>query len=789
MRPSDRETLEFASLLENLATHSVSTAGAQACRVLTPRTTARGVGEELARVEDARAITEDEAAPRSAFPDIRPLLARARTEGLLLEAAECLAVADLLDATRRMGSFLRRAAHDRPRLLASAHQLDPLGELAAELERCLDPEGGLRDDASPELRAIRARLRSLRRSIETRLGRLFRREDASRTFADTYVTVRNGRFVVPLRAGASGSVPGIVQDRSTSGETIFVEPLTAVDDNNDLLLATREELAEEARILSLLSAAIGAHAGALEQDVLTLADLDGLFARVSFARRHEAVCPQLSDGEILLREARHPLLALTERDVVPVEIHLEAETKLLVVTGPNTGGKSVALKTLGLASLMAQSGIPVLAAPGARLPLFDSVFTDIGDQQDVAGDLSTFSGHIVNLRAILEGASSGSLILLDEPGTGTDPEDGAALARVLLDELVERGCRILATTHFQSVKVAALSREGARVAAVDFDPETFAPRYRLLYDTIGPSLGLTMARRLGLEPGLLDRADSQRSEGAADLAAAIEELEERRRSFESERDRMIGERTALAAARLEQQKLLDELREKKQRKWSEELGAARRFAEEMRREGRRLLEEARKEPARGARALMDLAREQRRAIAEESGRRAGEAPARRSDAPAPRVGDQVEVAGKGLRGELAAIDGDRARVMRGKIRFDVALDQLSRVGGKPAPQPQHQQGGFRVQRASSRREDDDSPATTELNLIGERVRPALEKLETFLDRQALESHRRARIVHGHGTGALRNAVREFLGSSPHVEYFEEAPPDQGGTGATIAFLR
>lgn len=790
MRPSDCETLEFASLLANLASHAVSAAGADTCRALAPRATHSAIQEELARVEDARAITGDEPAPRSAFPDIRPLLGRARTEGLLLEAKECLDVAALLDAVRRMGSFLRRAAHDRPRLLRAAANLDPVAELAGELERCLDPEGGLRDDASPELRAIRARLRNLRRGIEARLSRLFRRDDASHTFADTYVTVRNGRFVVPLRAGASGAVPGIVQDRSTSGETIFLEPLTAVDDNNDLLLATREELAEEARILAQLSALVGRHADALDGDVLALADLDCLFARVAFARRHDAVSPALSDGEIRLRGARHPLLVLTNREAIPIEIELAAETKLLVVTGPNTGGKSVALKTLGLASLMAQSGIPVLAEPGACLPVFDGVFTDIGDQQDVAGDLSTFSGHVMNLRAILETAGPGSLVLLDEPGTGTDPEDGAALARVLLDELIARGCHVLATTHFQSVKVAALSREGARVAAVDFDPETFAPRYRLLYDTIGPSLGLTMARRLGLDASLLDRADAERSEGAIDLSRAIDELEERRRSFESERERMIDERTSLAATRLEEQKLLDELREKKRRKWAEELGAARRFAEEMRREGRRLLDAARKEPASGAHALIDTAREQRRAIAAESGRRTGEsAEARGTGAPAPRVGDQVEVPGSGLRGELAAIEGERARVMRGKIRFDVALDQLRRVGGKATTKPENQRGGFRVQRASPADTDDNAPATLELNLIGERVRPALEKLEHFLDHQALDSHRRARIVHGHGTGALRNAVREHLGSSPHVEYFEEAPPEQGGTGATIAFLR
>ncbi|MEO2169807.1 MAG: hypothetical protein ABGY42_17130, partial [bacterium] len=346
MRAGDLETLELANLLSALAGHAVSEAGAAGCRELRARTTRSAVAEELARVGDAREITENERAPLGSFPDIRPLLAPSRTPGVIIEAAHCLEVAELLEMTQTLRVWLRTRAAQKKRLLASADRLDPLPELRDLLHRCLNPDGGLKDDASPELRAIRHRLRTLRSNIESRLSRLFQRSGAETTFADTYVTMRNGRFVVPVRAGSAGALPGIVQDRSASGETIFVEPLTAIEDNNGLLLAAREELQEEARILAELTATIGAHADTLDANMATLVDLDTLFARVAFARKHDAVCPTITDAAIHLPRARHPLLELTGRAVTPIEIELEEDTRLLVVTGPNTGGKSVALKTL-----------------------------------------------------------------------------------------------------------------------------------------------------------------------------------------------------------------------------------------------------------------------------------------------------------------------------------------------------------------------------------------------------------------------------------------------------------
>jgi DNA mismatch repair protein MutS2 len=789
MRSSDFETLELPRLLEAVARLAVSEAGAAGCRRRRPLIHRSAVESELLRVAEARAATDQERAPLGSFPDIRPLLGSACTEGFILESERCLEVVTILSIVRQMQAWLRHRSVGKPRLLAATQTLHTLPALSDLLDRCLDPEGGLRDEASPELRRIRRRIRTLRSGLEARLGKLLQKSTHETTFADQFVTIRNGRFVVPVRASAVNSLPGVVQDRSSSGETIFIEPLSSVEDNNELLLAVREELEEEARILAAITEEIGQNADSLRTNIETLVDLDGLFARVEFARTYDGICPQITDREIFLPEARHPLLVMTDRSVTAVNIELDEEIDLLVITGPNTGGKSVALKTLGLSALMVQCGIPILAAPEARMPLFDQVFTDIGDRQNVADDLSTFSGHVKNLGEILAAATASTLVLLDEPGTGTDPEDGAALARIILEELSSRGARTLATTHFQTVKVAALSHSRTRVAAVDFHSESFAPQYRLIYDSVGPSLGLTMARRLGFPGPLVQRAEEERSQATADLSAALERLESQRQKLEGEVSEAVAERLKFKAMHAEQERLTNELKDKKQREWSDELGAARRFAEQLRREGRRLLDEAKRNPGEFAKPLVALAREQRKSIAATSEHQAHPANDDPVTRDVPKVGDQVRLRSNGLVGELLEIDTDRARIGRGKIRFDVSRDDLETIGGPATTGKPRAEGGFRVQRATPRVDNEETGSAIELHLIGERVRPALEKLEKFLDQQSLESRESVRVVHGHGTGALRRAVQEQLTISPHVDHFTEAPSAQGGTGATIVYLR
>jgi DNA mismatch repair protein MutS2 len=785
LRRADRDVLELAAVLDDLASLAASEPGREACRALEPQFSEELVREELARVADYLEITADENPPLGTLPDLRPHTAAARKPGAMLAGTELREIGAVLTSVRQMRGFLRARAVGRPRLLAYLGSLHSLPDLDRLLSESLDEEGGLRDDASPALRAIRRELRALRTEIESRLARLFRQATTAKLLADEYVTVRNGRFVVPLRAATSSELPGIVQDRSASGETLFVEPLFAVESNNRLLIAAREEAQEEARILGQLTATVGAAADALDEAFAALVTLDTLGARAAFARRRAAVCPVVGTGDVRLRNARHPLLVRTGRPVTPIDIELDAKARLLLISGPNTGGKSVALKTLGLSALMAQAGIPVLANEDARLPLFDAVWTDIGDQQTVAGDLSTFSGHVRNLGEILHGATARSLVLLDEPGTGTDPEDGAALARVLLGELVRRGTRVLATTHFQSVKTFALALEDAVVAAVDFEPETFSPRYRLVPGSVGPSLGLTMARRLGLPEELVARAERERDRNGGDLGTALERLESERRRHEELARRADAERDELARARHEQEALVAELRAKRDRRWADELGEAKRFADDLKREGRRLLAEARLRPREGGRELLALGTTQNAAI--EARRQDVSGTPRRAPSAPAKVGDEVEVEGSGLRGAVVQITGDRAQIARGAIRFDVPLAQLHRVAASP---PAATKTRVRVVEAAPEPSaDEPAPVSAEINLIGERVASALTRLDSELDRAVLESHAAIRIIHGHGTGALRGAVRDHLARSPYVRRYEEADRAHGGGGATIAYLR
>ena len=788
MRRQDLDTLEFDALLAELSRHAASAAGKEACRALRPKTNADQSRAELERVADLIALTRDESFPLGDFPDIRGSLAQARTLGARLSGADLLEIMHVLGTMGHVRLYLRTKASGRPRLQRSMASLHELPEFVRRLDRTLDEDGNLRDDASPALRSIRRELRRLRNEIEGRLASLFRSSSRSQIFADEYVTVRNGRFVVPVRAPAQSQLPGIVQDRSSSGETLFIEPLSAVESNNRLLIAAREETEEEIRLLTELTQMVGVNEEALAESFATLVDLDTVKARARFAQSYDGICPRITDKDaaIVLSRARHPLLVLTGRAVTPIDIQLDADTHLLVLTGPNTGGKSVTLKTLGITVLMAQSGIPILAEAGASLPSFDGVWADIGDRQNVADDLSTFSGHIRNLGEILAACGAGSLVLLDEPGTGTDPEDGAALARVLLEELAQRGARVLATTHFQTVKISALNSPAANVAAVDFDPETFAPRYRLIYGSVGPSLGLAMAKRLGLPGNLLAGAERERGELAQSLGDALARLEAERRRYEEETARLGRERGTLHEARTEHQKLATELKEKKKKKWADELAGAKRFADELKSEGKRLLAELRHNPA-TARRVHQTGLEQSAQIDAKRRETLGTEDASRDASVAvPQVGDEVEVIGKGLGGTLEKILGERAQISRGAIRFDVPTRELRTVRSAGASTSPPRPPGHGLQRALPEEQEGSS---SELNLVGSRVARGLERLEAFLDRASVADLGSVRIIHGHGSGALRSAVREFLSSSPYVDHFEEASSRQGGSGATIAYLR
>jgi DNA mismatch repair protein MutS2 len=538
LRPRDLETLEFPRVLEAVAALTRSAAGRAAGRRLHPATTHAEAVHRLDTLGELIALTASEGEPPLGdVPLLGPTLAAAAPEAAVLDARGLADVRDLLTVARHVRVHLRRDPQRFPRLAALADALPAVREVAAALGAALDDGGHVRDDASPGLAAARAAVRDLRVEVEARLLRMVHDPALGDVVGDQYVTIRNGRFVIPVRAAAAGAVDGVVQDRSGSDETLFIEPLFAVELNNRLLLATKTEEIEERRVRAVLTALVRAHATELAAVEEGLAGTDALQAAGAFAGRHSCTRPTLGGPGIDLVAARHPLLLVAGRPVVPVDVRVGADQRGLAITGPNAGGKTVALKTLGLCVLMAQAGLFIPAAPGSRLPLFDAVLGDIGDEQSIERDLSTFSAHAVNVAAIAAAATPTALILLDEPGVGTDPIEGAALAVGVLSDLLERGPVLVFTTHFPQVKTFVLAEPRLEVAAFDVDPVTGAPRYQLAYHTVGQSLALPIARRHGVPERALETAERVLTGESRSLVAAVDRLEGSRRAFEARRAR------------------------------------------------------------------------------------------------------------------------------------------------------------------------------------------------------------------------------------------------------------
>jgi DNA mismatch repair protein MutS2 len=773
VRPRDLETLELTRVLDATATLAHSAAGRDAVRALVPT----GVLEEAERrlqVTAELVALEAEAGrvPTADVPLLAPALAAAAPHGAALEPRRLVEIRDLLQVARHVAAHLRRDPIRFPALAALADTLVDLRELRTTLVRTVDETGQIREDASPALAAARAACRELRGQLERRLLELVRDPGQSDVVTEAYVTVRNGRYVVPIRTAAVWSFGGVVQDRSGSDETVFVEPLFAVEMNNRLLLASKTEEAEERRVRAELTDLVRVHADGIAglETALAAVDAHGAIATFGLARR--ATRPVLGAPQVALRAVRHPLLELADRPVVPIDIVLGAGQRGLAITGPNAGGKTVALKTLGLTALLAQTGFFVHAAEGARLPCFATVLADIGDAQSIERDLSTFTAHATNLAAIATEARAGTLVLLDEPGAGTDPIEGAALAVGVLTDLLERGPLVVFTTHFAHVKTYALADPAIEVAACDVDAETGGARYALVYRSVGQSFALPIARRHGVPSRAIEVAERLLTGESQDLARAVARLESARRELEQAKERAEAERTTLAAARAESEALVADLRTRQRQRWSEDLEESRSFVREIERKGRAVLDELRAQP--DAAALRGFVRETRDAIAAQTSR-TGDAP---PPARPPVVGDMVEVVGSDIRGELVEIHGERGRIQRGGLRFEVALGQLRQV----AEPPRRERVAVQVARPAEVDQE-----RGEINLVGQRAREAIDALATFLDRSMRLGLSEVRVVHGVGTGALRRAVQEFLAASPYCAKFRD-DSTRGGGGVTVVEL-
>jgi DNA mismatch repair protein MutS2 len=746
----------------------------------TPLVDVAAVQSAIALTGEARlALGLEGAPPLDGIPDIRPVLARGAAEGSALEGAELARLIPALEAGPRVQAWGRAVRPVAAAVAALTDGLPRLVELLDTLRQALEDDGSLTDRASPRLRQLRQQIRDRRRRIVADLERMLAAE-GDRLFADRFVTVRHGRYVLPVRAEARQRVRGIVHDRSQSGQTIFVEPEGLVEANNDLVQTLREEEQEAARILAELTAAVRARLADLEQLVATIGELDWLFARAHTAVRMEASAPVIDlAGRVALRAARHPLLLAqawrdTARAVVPVDVELSPARPLLLITGPNAGGKTIALKTLALCALMAQVGCHVPAAEGSRLPVFERLYAIIGDEQSVAENLSTFSAFVKQIREVLAEADARSLVLVDELGAGTDPDEGAALAKAILETLADRGVLVAATTHLEPLRAFASTEPRARNASVEFDTRTLAPTFRLRYDVPGQSYALAIAGRLGLSPELIARAQGHRSTDAARMSQLLAWLDEATRC-EAERTIAMERRESESTARLAAAR-------------EAEAGAAvraREIVERAKAEAATLLTDVRRAVSAEWERLKRT--ERSRPALDESRRRLRDVSARVAPAPAAPSAEAAPLAPGmavaaehlGLRGLLVAIAGDSATVRAGSISVRVPVSALrpSTDAGAIRPARQHQP---------------DVPTRTvapELMLIGRTTDEVRDLVEKYLDDAFMAGVAQVRLVHGKGTGALRKAVRGVLSDHPLVASFRDGEPAEGGAGATVAALK
>lgn len=781
MRDTDLSALEFDAVLQLLADCAVSVSGREACTAIRPATDPQQIEENSERTwQFFRLLEEQLSLPLHEFPDIRPALQAASHVGAVLDGPRLLEIQTTLAVSRQLAQFFQRHTQPGSLLADLPARLPALPALEQTLGRCLDDSGGLKDEASPALRTLRRSVRTLRDEIERRLRDQLRSSQLRDLIADQYITIRNNRFVIPVRANFHSRLQGIVQDRSGSGETVFIEPLFAVALNNRLTLASKEVEAEEHRLLAWLTGLVSQELPQLEHLFDTLTEVDVLHAKVVLARKQGGTKPRFGGTAFRLTRARHPLLLASGQAVVPVDLHIPQDKLGLIISGPNTGGKTAALKTLGLLCLMAHSGLLIPTEEESQLPFLRGVFSDIGDQQSLAHSLSTFSAHIKNVSDILRDAVPPALIVFDEPGGGTDPIEGGALACGLLSHLKDRGIFVAASTHLTPVKLFALADGDYQVAAVNFDLETLTPHYALDYDTVGQSLGLPMARRLGLSEDVCLAAEASLSHEARQLSEAMTRLETSQAVLDKERGRVAEEWKKAAALRKKHRALLTEAEEHRRRMWQDELAEAKTLVRTLREEGRALVATLRRratgpqaERHKAQQSLGQFLHEQRGTIA----RKEHALRPAQSDGPAPpRIGDQVEAQNGKIRGELIALSGQRARIRSGGFTFEMALNKVRKAGKVKRQRAIH----VNVQRADT--------VQPEVNLLGLRVHEALPRLAEFLDQAMLNRQSSVRVVHGFGSGALRRAIQDFLSQSPYCASYNQAPQNEGGGGATIVNL-
>jgi DNA mismatch repair protein MutS2 len=789
MNPHALHVLEYREALDLVARHASSDLGAAAVRALEPSADLGWITPELARVDEMRAfVKRDQGWGMPPIPDVGDQLKRLRLEGSVLDGPVLRDLGVLLAGSRTTRRAFAQAEAQFPLLAMLTSGLPEREKEEAAITAAINDEGVVRDEASPELYRVRREIKTARNRIVERLSSFIASLPSHLQVPDASVTVRDGRYVIPVRREGRGEVGGIVHDESGTGATLFVEPPAAIEAMNRLREAEAREAREVTRILRELTDRLRPFHADLVVALGALVALDSLYARARYAVRVDGKRPEMLPAgteEYRVVRAYHPILQARAKPVVPFDLRMDPGERTLLISGPNTGGKTVLLKAVGLISLLAQSGIIPPVESGSRLPVFRSVFADIGDEQSIEASLSTFSAHLKNLGEALAGADWESLVLTDEIGSGTDPVEGGALARAVLVEFTRRACFTVATTHLGQLKLLATEERGIINASLQFDAERLQPTYRLVKGMPGRSYGLAIARRLGLPEGVLATAEQSLPEGERDVARLLLELEAKEQHLDAA--------TTQAEARLREtealRERLDEAEQDLKRREKDAERRARQQARDLLLKARAEVEEAIRavRDAGDAAALDEAARAARRRVEEAASRQREKTP--REKRPEPRrsakaaevpleAGVRVKIGSLGRTGVVVELRDGKAMVEAGSLRMLLPTDDLS-----PLP-PGDQQPEKRGAPAGGRYVHE-SDAHPEVDLRGLRPDELDARLGRALDSAILANLPSFRIIHGKGTGVLRERVQQMLKADPRIVTFRPGDHFEGGTGVTV----
>lgn len=809
MRQAD-EILEFDKLKGMLGQLVRTALGAEHVDQLTWQDDIDLIVRELKRTSEAVAyLRAGTALDIHDLPDPRPALGKLSIADVNLEPFELLNLLRLISVAMGLRETFRAEAESYPLLDAITAPIPNLRSVYQRVRAAILPSGEIDDFASPELREARQSIARLRAQIHRSLEAIIKRAEDAHALREDFITIRNERYVIPIRNDNRGAVAGVVHGMSSTGQTAFIEPLETIEQNNELVRLREIEMVEVTKVLFRLTEQLREEREGLERMAEAVGLIDFIAARARLAIRQGAIEPHINgEGRLRLEDARHPLLEENLRaqglEIVPISLELDAERRVMVISGPNAGGKTVVLKTVGLLVLMAQSGLHV-PARDADLPVFRQVHPDIGDHQSIAANLSTFTAHIENIRRISSELSTPALVLLDEVGTGTDPEEGAALGVAIVDYFRSRGAYLIVTTHYGPLKVYATTREGVLNASVEFDERTLKPTYRLLTGLAGASSGIEIARRFGLPREITDLATAQVANAsieAADYLRRLKDqfdagreqlsaLEEERAAVAAKYERMEAEfaareRTREREFRAELQKIVEEFNKRAEKYAStiEDAAEARRARKEIERKSTELRA-----------AASTAAREFHQRSAGLRGETAAEEQAETAEpaiSPGPegfQVGDRVRVVALGQEGVVESVGEAEIGVQVGALRFREQPENLQLISRPAASKGTGRAATTLPRGVSVNLQERAEGGSSEINVIGRTALQATEAVDKFLDEAYLGNFDRVRIVHGVGMGALKRAVTELLSGHPHVAKFYPAPAAEGGQGATIVELK